>query len=182
MPVGYPGTSTFKRLRVNVEEEGFWMGRQFGISYRFDITARKVLKFQTQGDVILRNASVEVVIGDLDYNVYAFPNDGIETAAFTNSIDSKITPLNTTSFALDYTRQTAAWDDGDIDETGLEPFPTLIVTTADNSNFRQTAGATPGQVRGFGAGNAYVVLSPFEGSTRVVGVLDFRFEERDWGY
>lgn len=175
------GPDGFNRIRVDSGEPGFWYGRQFGVSYEFNIPigGRLVLKFTTPIDAILYGAPLQVDSGDLYYRVFGFPNDSIETVAFTNPITTH--PLNTMSSAPSYTTQVLGFDDGDIDETGLEPFPVARIRTADNSNFRASSTAGGGFARGFGAANAYIVLESMNG-TATTGVLDLRFEDRDWLY
>lgn len=175
------GPDGFPRLRTDNGEPGFWAGRQFGVSYEFSIASgtRRVLKFETPVDAILYSAQINVDQGDLYYRVYGSPDDSIETSSF----DTPLTaiPLNTMTFTPSYTGQVMASTGGDIDETGLTPFPVRRIRTADNSNFRQSAGAEAGLSRGFAPGFAYILMTPLSADT-VTGVLDIRYEERGYGY
>lgn len=173
------GLVEFQRLRVDSGEAGFWMGRQFGISYEFSITARTVIRFANTVDTLLYSASIHIDAGDLRYRVFGSPDDSIETVAFNTTITP--VPLNTMTFNPGYAATTTVMTGGDIDETGLVPFPVARVRAADNSNFRQTSGVNSGSTRGFGPAFAYVVMELLDATT-TTGVVDYRFEERDFGY
>lgn len=180
-PSGYSGTGKFKRQRTDVGEPGFWMGRQFGVSYEFSIASRQVLKFMTPVDAILYVSNLHIDAGGLYYRVFGYPDDSIETAAFTNPV--AIHPLNTMSVSLPYANQVRAYDDGDIDETGLDPYPTARLRASNATGQRNTTGIVKSDIRGFGPANAYIVMELLSGVTGpVTGVIDLKFEERDWGY
>lgn len=177
---GYSGGGKYKRLRVDEGEPGFWMARQFAVSYEFSFTTRLVLKFSTPVNAILYQGRITLDASNMRYRVFAFPNDSIETVAFTTPI--VIHPLNIMSISPPYTGQVTGFVGGDIDTTGLNPFPTARIRVATASGQTATASAQPGQTRGFGPGNAYIVMTRIDGADAVTGVLDLRFEERDWGY
>ena len=176
------GTAGNRRLRTDGGEPGFWLGRQFGLAYEFSIAGngRQVVKVNTPIDAILYSVDIQVDSGDLYYRVFGSPDTSLETAAFTTPLNLGV-PLNTMSFTETFADQVTFSTGGEIDETGQVAFPIRRIRTADNTNFAGSASDSGPLVRGFAAGNAYLVLEALTADP-VTGVLEFRYENRDWGY
>lgn len=166
--------SGYQRGKQDPGEAGFWLGRQFGVSWEFDITTLTVMRFIIPVPGLLFAGGPHIDKGHLRYRVFTWPDDSRESGAFDTPIP--VAPLNTLPQIDVYEGQIEAATGGAFDTTGLNPYPTARIRVSSETSGRET-----GAFRGFGVGRAYILLEPIEG-VRTTGVVDLRFEERDRGY
>lgn len=164
--------STNPRIRVDVGEPSFFAGRQFRTFKELNLatSAVYVIKAVVPGNIILYGLELSLVSGEVKLSTVV---GGTEGGAFSetlpifprNTMSERPTPIYTPTVVL-----TAGGT-----HTGGTALDLLWIKTADNSNFAQSVGGSPGDERGVGANTYYMVLNCVEAAT---GVFRARWGER----
>ena len=162
---------TTARLPVDVAQTGFFEGREFRMSFEFDISsgASEVLRFTATTDFILWEQRIEVDEGFLIYTPTINP---ATAAGFTTPITQY--GKNRMSTAPVVTNTVTVTNGGAI--TGGTVVETVRIKAANASGQQQTVGGSAASERGLPAGDYYLMLHA-EGS-RTRGVISLTYEIR----
>lgn len=162
---------TTARLPVDVAQTGFFEGREFRMSFEFDIAsgANEVLRFSATTDFILWEQRIEVDEGFLIYTPTINPATAI---GFTTPVPQY--GKNRMSVAPVVTNTVTVTNGGAI--TGGTVVETIRIKVANASGQQQTVGDAVSSERGLPAGDYYLMLHA-EGS-RTRGVINLTYEIR----
>lgn len=158
-------------MKVDVAQTGFFEGREFRMSFPFDIAsgASDVLRFTATTDFILWEQRIEVDEGFLIYT----PTINPDTATgFTTPVTQY--GKNRMSVAPVVTNTVTVTNGGAI--TGGTVVETIRIKVANASGQQQTVGGVAASERGLPAGDYYLMLHA-EGS-RTRGVINLTYEIR----
>lgn len=176
IPDGYNNLLTSQdlataRLPVDVAQTGFFEGREFRMSFEFDIAsgASEALRFSATTDFILWEQRIEVDEGFLIYTPTINPD---AATGFTTSVPQY--GKNRMSVAPVVTNTVTVTNGGVI--TGGTVVETIRIKVANASGQQQTVGDAVSSERGLPAGDYYLVLHA-EGS-RTRGVINLTYEIR----
>lgn len=143
----------------SASETAFNLGRIFRSFYELDLGANETLvfKFEVTGDVVLESSAIDIDAGGIRYAVYS---GGVEGGTFdpltpfkTNNVSG--TPAATSNVTISV--------GGTLDVAGVEPNDVTRVLAANANSKQSTVGVVEGDMRGFPATTAYVVVEALDG-------------------
>ena len=160
-----------RRMKVDIAQTGFFEGREFRMSFEFDIAsgASTVLRFTATTDFILWEQRIEVDEGFLIYTPTINP---ATATGFTTPIPQY--GKNRMSVAPVVANTVTVTTGGAI--TGGTVVETIRIKVANASGQQQTVGDAVSSERGLPAGDYYLMLHA-EGS-RTRGVINLTYEIR----
>lgn len=159
------------RMKVDVAQTGFFEGREFRMSYEFDIAsgANQVLKFSATSDFILWEQRIEV---DEGFLIYTPTIDPATATGFVTTVPQY--GKNRMSVAPVVTNTVTVTTGGTI--TGGTVVETARIKVANASGQQQSVGGVASSERGLPAGDYYLMLHAEGSITR--GVINLIYEIR----
>lgn len=178
------------RVKVDVAQTGFEQGRQYRISYEFDIPngSSRVIKFDSPIDFILQGQNLAVDDGAVLFRAFRSA-DVTDNGGFVTIIP--VIGINIMSIADPYVGQVTLSTDGTITPDTPPPgvlslaVETIRLRSPTASGQRTTIGETIGDERGLPAGSYYLEFTNIAASGAATGVYSLRWEEEpadlnDW--
>lgn len=163
------------RIAVDPGGTGFFEGRNFRISYEFDIaTASSAwLKFSSPIDFILKLQSLSVDTGAIRFRAF---RDGADSGGWE---EIGMFSMNFTAEAAKYgyVRQATVANTGTLSPTSPAT-ETIIVRASGATAHRNSVSADVGGERGLPAGSYFLQFENIAGSGNATGVYDLIWEER----
>ena len=171
------------RVMVDVAETGFFQGREFRISYEYDIANGNTLaiKFSSPIDFILQKQSLSCDVGGLAFRAYR-STDGSPSGTFGTPVN--VLQNNAMTASIEYTRQASVTSGGSFTPSG-DASETIRVRSGTATGQRISVGSSTADQRGLPAGDYYLLFENIANSGAAEGVYDLVWEERpddldDW--
>lgn len=167
------GTSPRPRLRVDQARTSFFEGREFRISWEFDIPANTTsrLMFASPIDFVLFRQSLYIDKGALKFT--AISNATVSTMGTPVNVLGKNRMAERPS--PQYASQATVLSGGSY--TGGTVVETIRLYSEQQGNSAVTVGASQDDARGLPAGNYFLMFANL-GNTSITGVYDLAWEER----
>lgn len=168
------GTGSYRRLRVDVGQTGFFAGREFRTIHEFSIAtgASEVIKVVAPCNTIVQMFAAELQTAKLRVELLF---GGTESGTFSNALS--IFKTNTMSTSSNYVRQVSMMTGGT--HIGGTLVDLLLLKSGDGTSESKDVltTATEALPVGFPAGTYYIRLINTDGAT-ATGVFRARWEER----
>lgn len=175
------GLGVESRLQVDNGSTGFFLGKEFRFFYEFSVPQGDSawVRVQVAVNSTLKFQTIAVSSGDVRFRAW---RDATDNGPWSNPASPSSGFLNMNSAAaeaFEYVGQNSVQigGDGAADPDGVVS-EVVMITTADNSNFRNSVGGASGQFeRGVRAGTYHLQIEN-TGTGTTTGVYEFVLEER----
>lgn len=164
------------RIQVDVGQTGFFQGREFRISYEYNIAngATLVFKFSSPVDFILQKQALSCDEGAVAFRAY---RSDAGTPGGTFGTPAPIFANNAMAAAPEYASVITVDSGGTFTPSGA-PAEVIRVRSGTATGQRISVGANTTDERGLPAGDYYLTLANIAGSGSATGVYDLVWEER----
>lgn len=149
----------FRRLKTENSDSSFDEGNIFRAFWELNLSsgATRVFKFTLSDDVILLSSNIDIDDGGISYEVYS---GGVESGVFTPIQEFK---TNLTSGTPSNTSNAKISTGGALDVSSAIRTDLTRVLSANANSKQSTVGSIDGDMRGFPATTAYVVIKNLAG-------------------
>ena len=178
------------RIQVDVGQTAFWQGRQFRISFEYNIASgqTQVIKFSSPVDFILQFQGISCDVGAAMFRAFR-AGDGTPGGTFGTTIP--VFRNNAMGVAPAPDQQVTVTTGGtftpDSPPAGLESLAseTIRLRAGQATGQRTSVSGSASDERGLFPADFYLLLENIAGSGEARGVFDLRWEERpdnldDW--
>lgn len=164
------------RVQVDVGQTGFFQGREFRISFEYDIAVGNtfVFKFSSPIDFILQKQALSCDQGAVAFRAYR-SDDGTPGGTF--ATPAPIFANNAMQAAPEYVSVITVNSGGTFTASG-NPAEVIRVRSGTATGQRISVGANTTDERGLPAGDYYLTFENIAGSGNSTGVYDLVWEER----
>lgn len=167
----------YARMRVDVANTAFWVGKEFRISREYSVAATPLFfRFSAPVPFILQLQSLSCDTGNIRFRAYR-STQGTEGGTF--DIPEPIYRNSLLPESQDLDPQVTIFTGGSFTPDGGQvAVETIRLRTSGATAQRTSVTGAIGDERGLSAGTYYLMLGRMDGTDTAEGVFDLKWEER----